>query len=247
MSGSGSGSGTPRRRRGLWVFLGVVCFIVVGAIVGFVLVKRQVRLEIERRCSDALEGTCAIDDLSVSPDGATATGIHLSAKLSLATGEIESIAIRFAWWPLVTGESQGVSVRIAAPKIRDNLPVGNIVREARRMGEGVAKDQSKSRVHLDALTIDNGDLLVKVSLLADVHVERIVVDWTRGGRFSLRWQDASFDSLLGETQRTGECKLDDKPKSNKIHIECEKLSTDVDIDKLENLTAIVRLFLKAKK
>lgn len=234
------------RGRGKWVALVVLGALLAIVIAAFLLVKRAVRIEIEEQCSAALQGSCAIDDLSVSSEGASANGIHLEAKLGLASGEIESIAVRFAWWPLLSGARQGIAVRVVAPKISGGVPIGNLVREAQRMGEGLARDKNPSRVRLDSLTVERGDVRVSIPILADVHVDAIEVEWKRDGRFSLVWSDASFDSLLA-SERTGECKITDKKDSKKVHVACGKRAFDVDVDKLEDVTDLVKLFLKAKK
>jgi hypothetical protein len=194
-----------KKGRGGSIALAIVVTIALLVVVAFFVVKHQVRVAIEEQCSAALQGSCTIDDLSMSSDGAAAHGIHLQAKLGLASGEIESIAVQLAWWPLVTSERQGMALRVAAPKLSGSLPIGNIVRAARGMAQGVSATNSPSRVRLDALTIERGDVRVSIPIIADAHIDTIAVEWRRGGRFSLQWKDASFENLV-DSSHTGECK-----------------------------------------
>jgi hypothetical protein len=239
-------SAQKKRSSAVGILLAVLGVLVALALGGFFLVKRAVRQEIEQQCSAALQGTCAIDDLSASSEGATANGIHLQAKLGLASGEIESIAVQLAWWPLLTGARQGITVRVVAPKLSGGVPIGNVVHEAQRMGEGLSVDKNPSRVRLDALTIERGDVRVSIPILADVHVDAIAAEWKRDGHFSLQWKEASFETIL-DSERTGECTITDKKGGTKVHVACGKRSFDVDVDQLDDLTDLVKLFLKAKK
>lgn len=224
----------------------MLCVLVGLAVAAFLVVKREVRKAIEDQCSVALQGVCTIDDLSASTDGAAAHGIHLAAKLGLASGDIESIAVTFAWWPLIAGEKQGISVKVVAPKLSGGLPIGNIVREGRRMGEGLSSNKTPSRVRLDALTLERGEVGVSIPLVVDARIESIDADWKRGGAFSLRWEDASLKGLLDE-RHTGECKVATKKNTDKVSIECGKLVTTVDIENLESVTDLVKLLAKPKK
>ena len=227
--------------------LGVVlCVLVAAAVAAFFVLKREVRKAIEEQCSVALQGDCTVDDLSVSVDGAAAHGIHLAAKLGLASGDIESIAVKFAWWPLIIGEKQGIAVKIVAPKLSGGLPIGNIVREGRRMGEGLSSNKTPSRVRLDALTLERGEVRVSIPLVVDARIQSIDADWKRAAAFSLRWEDASLNSIVDD-RHTGECKVATTKNSDKVSIACGKLVTTVDIENLESVADLVKLLAKPKK
>ena len=232
--------------RGKWIALAIVGAIVLVLCVAFFLVKRSVRREIEEQCSSALQGSCTIDSFSLSSDGASANHIHVDAKLGMASGDIEWVVVRFAWWPLLTGSKQGISVRVVAPKITGGIPIGNVVREAQRMIEGLSPDKNASRVRLDSFNVERGDVRVSIPIVADVHVEAIEVEWKRDGRFSLQWNDASFESLL-TSERTGECTISEKKDAQKVHVACGKRAFDVEVDRLEDVADLVKIFLKAKK
>lgn len=229
-----------------WIALAVVGALVVLFVVAFFVIKREVRLAIEEKCSSALQGTCSIDDLSIGGDGATASGVHIQASLGMASGDIESISVHFAWWPLITGSKQGITVKVVSPKIVGGLPIGNVLREARRMGEGMTSKDVPSRVRLDALVVERGDVRVSIPIVADVHVESIAVEWKREGGFSAEWADASLSTLL-DSQHTGACKITEKKGGSKAHIACGKRTIDVDVDSLEDLTDLAKLLLKAHK
>lgn len=233
------------RKTRRWLVV-VPCVLLGAAVAAFLVLKREVRKAIEDQCSVALQGVCTVDDLSVSAAGAAAHGIHLAAKLGLASGDIESIAVRFAWWPLITGEKQGITVKIVAPELSGGLPIGNIVREARRMGEGLSSNKTPSRVRLDAFTLERGEVRVSLPLVVDARIESIAADWKRAGPFSLRWEDASLKSLLDE-RHTGDCKVATKKNSEKVSIDCGKLSTTVDVENLESVADLVKLLAKPKK
>lgn len=225
--------------------VGVPIAIVALVAIAFLAIRREVRLAIEEQCSAALQGTCTIDHLSVSADGAAAHGIHLEAKLGLASGDIDSIALRFAWWPLIVGERQGIAVRVVEPKFKGSVPLGNLVREGRRMGEGLSAKKTPSRVRLDAFAIERGELRVSIPLIADARIESIAADWKRGSAFTSRWEDASFVSLL-ESYHTGECEVATKKNSEKVTIDCGKLVTTVDVAKLESVADLVKLLARKK-
>ncbi len=225
--------------------VGVPVAIVVLVAIAFFAIRREVRLAIEEQCSVALQGTCTIDNLSVSADGAAAHGIHLEAKLGLASGDIEAIEVRFAWWPLIVGEKQGIALRVLAPKFKGSLPIGNIVREGRRMGEGLSAKNTPSRVRLDAFAIERGEIRASIPLIADARIESIAADWKRDRAFTARWEDASFESLL-ESYHTGECKAATKKNSEKLTIDCGKLVTTVDVAKLESIADLVKLLARKK-
>jgi len=234
------------RKTGRWLVV-VLCVLVGAAAAAFLVLKREVRKAIEEQCSVALQGVCTVDELSVSADGAAAHGIHLAAKLGLASGDIESIAVHFAWWALITGEKQGITVKIVAPKLSGGLPIGNIVREGRRMGEGLSSSKTPSRVRLDAFTLERGEVRVSIPLVVDARIESIAADWKRAGPFSLRWEDASLKSLLGDERHTGDCKVTTKKNSEKVSIDCGKVATTVDVENLESVADLVRLLAKPKK
>jgi hypothetical protein len=233
-----------KRNVARWLVAVPIAIAVLVAI-AFFAIKRQVRLAIEEQCSAALQGTCTIDHLSVAADGAAAHGIHLEAKLGLASGEIEAIAVRFAWWPLLVGEKQGIALRVVAPKFEGSLPIGSIVREGRRMGEGLSTKNTPSRVRLDAFAIERGEIRVKIPLIAEARIESIAADWKRDRPFTSRWEDASFESVF-ESYHTGECNVATKKNSDKVTIDCGKLVTTVDVEKLESVTDLVKLLAKKK-
>ena len=233
------------RKTRRWLVV-VPCVLLGAAVAAFLVVKREVRKAIEEQCSVALQGVCTVDDLSVSTDGAAAHRIHLEAKLGLASGDIESIAVRFAWWPLIIGEKQGITVKIVAPELSGGLPIGNIVREGRRMGEGLSSNKTPSRVRLDAFTLERGEVRVSIPLVIDARIESIAAEWKRAGAFSLRWEDASLKSLF-EERHTGDCKVTTKKNSEKVSIDCSKLTTIVDVENLESVADLVKLLAKPKK
>ena len=219
---------------------------VVAAVIGaWLFVRARLRTEIEQRCSAALSATCEIDALSLRTDGATASGVHVVASLGAVQSDIDAIEADFQWLPLLTGQSQSVAVRVKKPAVREALPVGNVGLAFGNMGEGKRPDGTPSSITVDHLTVEGGDVQVKVTLVAEVHVQAIAVEWKAKGPLEIRWDDASFDSLLAQ-QSTGACTVRTPPGSHVADVACPSVKTKLDLDRVKSLADLAKVFLKLK-
>ena len=228
-------------RRLLKLFAYLLLFLVIAAAIAYPIVKSRVRASIEQRCAATFGVACTIDDLALHTDGASANGVHLRGAASLVSGDIESIAVRFDWVRLLRGQAQDVSVHVTKPQLTDDVPIGDIALKLGRMHRGLAPDGSVSNLTLTELTADGGDVRVQVTLLADVHVQQIALDWKVARPLELRWSDASFDAML-TSQSTGPCTLRLTPESPKVEATCGKRKFSFDVEKVRSLSDLAKLF-----
>lgn len=229
-------------RRGRAVAI-VLLVLVAGAVGGFFYAKQRLRVAIEQRCSAACNCVCEVDDLSVHPDGASARGVHLQAKLGLVSGDVAEIRAVFRWWPLLLARAQGIGVTIIKPELHDELPVGNLALQLRRMGDGKLPDGTPGNVSLERLVVQDGDLRVKVNLLSEVHVQGVAVEWSPDGALDVRWKDASFDAVL-TSKGTGPCTIKLPKGSIKASVDCGTLKTQLDVTHVKTIADLGKLFLK---
>lgn len=228
----------------LLVALAVIAALLVGA---WLLVRNRLRAAIEQRCAATLDADCEVDGLSLRLGGASATGIHVSAKAGLLQGDIDAIEADFRWPALLTSKPQGIAVRIVHPQVREALPVGNVALALKNMGQGKRPDGTPSSITLDRLTVSDGDIQVKVNLVVSVHVQGISADWAPKSPLEVKWDDAGFESLLG-SDGTGACTIKTPPSSHLADVECPKvkLKTKVDLAKVKSLDDLSKIFLKEK-
>lgn len=226
----------------LLIALGVLAAVVVGT---WLFVRNRLRAEIEKRCSAALDADCSIDGISLHLAGASANGVHVTAKAGAVQGDIDAIEADFRWLPLLTGTPQPVVVRVVHPKIEEEIPVGNLSIALKNMGNGEMPDGTPSSLTLDGLTVRDGEVDVRVNLVASVRVEGIAVDWAPKQATQVRWSDAGIETLLGK-DGTGECTLDAPPTGHMANVECPKvkLSTKIDLEKVKSLSDLTKIFLK---
>lgn len=229
-----------RRGRVALIFLLVLAGVGVG---GFFLLRSRVRVAIEKRCEAACKCTCTIDELSVHRDGASAVGVHLQAKMGLVSGDVKEIRARFAWVPLLLGRAQKVSVTITKPELDNEVPIGEAAVQLQRMGDGKLPDGTPGKLSLEHLVVEDGDVRARVSVLSEVHVQGITVDWSPDGALNLRWKDASFDAIL-TSKGTGPCSLTLPKGSTKAAADCGKLKTTFDVTRVKTIVDLGKLFLK---
>jgi hypothetical protein len=226
----------------LLVVLAVLVVVLVGA---WLLVRNRLRAAIEQRCASTLNADCEVDGLSLRLGGANATGIHITAGAGAMQGDIDAIEADFAWLPLLTSKSQRIAVRVVHPQVREALPVGDVAIALKNMGQGKHPNGKDSAITLDRLTVTDGDVDVKVNLLASLHIEKIAVNWAPDSPLEVSWSDAGFESMLGK-QGTGACTIKEPPKGHVADVDCPNVKTKVDLDRIKSLSDLAKIFLKEK-
>ena len=229
-----------RRGRAALIFLVVLAGACVG---GFFYARSRVRLAIEKRCEAACSCTCAVDQVAVHGDGASALGVHLQAKMGLISGDVREIRARFGWVAMLLGRPQAIGVTIAQPELVNELPIGDVALQLRRMGDGKLPDGTPGKVSLDRLVVEEGDVRAKIGVLSEVHVQGIAVEWSPAGALDVRWKDASFDAVL-TSKGTGPCSISMPRGSTKAAVECGKMKTQLDVARVKSLADLAKLFLK---
>ncbi len=235
-----------RRLRKLLVTLLVILVVLgVAALVAWRVVRAKIRSEVESRCAAALKATCTVDDIVLEHDGASAVGVHVQASGGLVSTDITRIDAKFDWLTMLRGRQQDVSVFVDAPVVQNEIPVGDAVFQLRRMDDGLTPDGTPSKVRLTKLEVDHGDVRVRVSLVADIHIDRVRVHWSHAGATILEWDDAVFETLI-DKKSTGACSVRIESRSPKAAVTCPKLKTTFDIEKVKGLADLAKLFLKVK-
>jgi hypothetical protein len=231
-----------RRVRKLLIALGVIVVILVGA---WLLVRNRLRAAIEDRCSKTLNADCSVDGLSLRFGGVTASGIHVTAGAGAMQADIDAVEADFVWIPLLIGKAQGVPIRVVHPQIHEAFPVGDVAIALQNMGEGKRPDGTPSSLTLDSISVTDGDIDVKLNLLASIHVQKIKVDWAPDSPLEVSWSDAGIESPLGG-QGTGPCTIKTPKNSHLADVECPKVKTKVDLTHIKSLSDLSKIFLKEK-
>lgn len=232
-------------RKFLFVLLGLVALLGVLGFVAFRVARSRIRASVEERCSAALKATCTVDDIALERDGASAVGVHVQASGGLVSTDIATIAVRFDWLTALRGKQQDVTVLVDAPVVRNELPVGDAVFQLRRMDAGLSPEGGPSNARLTLLEVDHGDVRVRISLVADIHIDRVRVTWSHGGPTVIEWDDAAFETLI-DKKSTGPCSVRIPAGSPKAAVACKTLKTTLDIEKVKGLGDLAKLFLKVK-
>jgi len=226
----------------LLVALAVIAVLFVGA---WLLVRNRLRAAIEQRFAATLDADCDVDGLSLHFGGASANGIHVSAKAGALQGDIDAIEADFRWLALLTSKPQAIAVRIVHPQVREALPVGNVALALKNMGQGKHPDGTPSSITLDKLTVTDGEVDVKVSLFASAQVHGISIAWAPRSPLEVTWTDAGIESMLGG-DGTGPCTIKTPPGGHIADVECPKikLNKKVDLEKVKSLSDLSKIFLK---
>jgi hypothetical protein len=239
-------SATPRRKGCLAPLLGLGALVII-ALGAYFFLLQQLRLAVQRRCEAALDGAkCTIDHIELRADGAVAHGVHVQAKAGLVSGDIEQIVALFDWKKALKRQQQGVVVRIARPVLNNEIPIGEVLVQLRKMTEGVLPDNTPSNVRLERLVIEKGEVEARITLLADVGVRGITADWKRGGNVELRWEEATFSTIL-EEDSTGPCSVTKPDKKSIATVTCGARKLDVDLGKLRSIADLVHVLMQPKK
>ena len=226
----------------LLVALAVIVAVFVGA---WLVVRNRLRAAIEQRCAAALDAECDVGGISLRLDGASATSVHVVA--GPGTIDIDAIEADFAWTALLASKPQSVVVRVVHPQVRESIPVGKIALALKNMGKGQLADGTPSSLTLDRLTVSNGDVDVQMNLLASLRVKDIAADWSTHSPLGVSWSDAGLESPLLKAPGTGPCTIKASAGSHVADVDCPKVKTKIDLDRVQTLDDLAKVFLDAKK